>query len=312
MRARQEKEGHTMRTRIFSRRRLLATACSVSVLAALAGCSAVVQDDPAVAATGQENPLGLPQRVLDKGALVVATGESTVPTHFKDENGELVGFNIDIAEELEKELGVEVELVVVPFDSLLGGIASQRYDTGLYNVSDRPDRREVVDFVDYANSGSVVVTRKGESLGIDGDPLSMCGHPVGVTSGVNEYTLLTAESEKCAGQGQEPIQLETFANDVSTTQALMGGRVAAMVDGMTATPYLVREHEDQLELAGTLEGDDAPLGMPIAKGQPELAGALQQAWQNILDDGRYERLAEEWATEQLVPDEIMINAGEGL
>lgn len=284
---------------------------AVSVVVAMAGCSAVVRDEPA-RATGQENKLGLPQSVIDKGTLTVATGESTVPTHFKNEKGELVGFNIDISKELKKELGVDVELVVVPFDSLLGGIAAHRYDTGLYNVSDRPDRRKAVDFVDYAKSGSVVVTRKGESMGIDGDPLSMCGHSIGVTSGVNEYTMLTASSKKCGIKGAKPIQLETFANDAATTQALMGGRVEAMADGMTATPYLVRQHKDRLELVGALKGDQAPLGMPIAKGQPELAQALKRAWEHILDDGRYRRIAEKWATEQLAPDKITINTGQGL
>lgn len=299
-----------MRWRAFLTRPSLVAVSAVLLVMGMTGCSAVVHDKDPEAGDEQVNPLGLPARVMDKGTLVVATGEGTVPTHFKDESGELVGFNIDVAQELEKELGVKVELVVVPFDSLLGGIASHRYDTGLYNVSDRPDRREVVDFVDYANSGSVVVTRKGEAKGIGTDPLSMCGHPIGVTSGVNEYTLLEAESKKCAAEGQKPIRLETFANDASTAQALMGGRVEAMVDGMTATPYLVRQHKDRLELIGALEGDQAPLGMPIAKGQPELAQALQRAWQNILEDGRYQQLAEKWATEQLVPDEITINMSE--
>lgn len=291
---------------------LLLWSAMFALLISAAGCNAVVHDDAAQAQGKHANPLGLPAHVLDEGKLVIATGESTVPTHFKDKAGNLVGFNIDIAHELEKELGVKVELVIVPFDSLLGGIASHRFDTGLYNVSDRADRREVVDFVDYANSGSVVVTRKGERQNIALSPASMCGHKIGVTSGANEYTVLNAESKKCAGLGQKPIQLDTFANDSSTTQALMGGRVDAMVDGMTATPYVVRQHADQLELVGQLEGDDAPLGMPVAKGEPELVDALRQAWENILTDGRYQKVAEEWATEQLVPDKITVNDGAGL
>lgn len=293
-------------------RGLLCAAVALSGASLLAACNAVVPND-VEAASGQArgDETGLPSRITDAGQIVIATGENTVPTHFL-ENGELIGFNIDIADALEDELGIAVELVVVPFDSLLGGIAAGRYDAGLYNVSDRPDRREVVDFVDYANSGSVVVTRKGESNGIGTSIVSMCGHVIGVNGGGNEFSVLQDHADVCAEDGQEPFKLETFQNDGATRQALLSGRIEALVDGMTATPYMVSEHEDELELIGKLEGDSAPLGMPIAKDQPGLAHALKDAWEGLLDSGRYEEIATTWSEAALVPDEITINDGEGL
>ncbi|MGO1267300.1 MAG: transporter substrate-binding domain-containing protein, partial [Microbacterium gubbeenense] len=201
---------------------------------------------------------------------------------------------------------------VAPFDSLLGGIAAGRYDAGLYNVSDRPDRREVVDFVDYANSGSVVVAREGETDGIGTSIVSLCGHTIGVNGGGNEFTVLQDQSHVCAEEGKEPFSLETFQNDGATHQALLSGRIEVLVDGMTATPYMVSQHEDEMELVGKLEGDSAPLGMPIAKDRPELAEALKAAWEALLENGRYSEIAEEWSEAALVPDAITINDGEGL
>lgn len=295
------------------RRGVLGAAVAFSAMSLLAACNAVVpnQADAADQDSSSSSSSGLPERIVDAGQIVIATGENTVPTHFL-KDGELVGFNIDIAEALEEELGVTVKLVVVPFDSLLGGIAAGRYDAGLYNVSDRADRREVVDFVDYANSGSVVVTRKGEANGIGTSIESLCGHTIGVNGGGNEFSILDDQKNTCADNGKEPYALETFQDDGATRQALLSGRIEAIVDGMTATPYMVSQHEDEMELIGKLEGDSAPLGMPVAKDQPQLVNALKAAWESLLESGTYSDVAEKWSEEALVPDEITINDGEGL
>lgn len=294
------------------RRSLVVAAVATMGVGLLAACDAVVANDAEVFDGGSASAeSGLPDRIVEAGEIVIATGENTVPTHYL-EDGELIGFNIDIADALEEQLGVSVSLAVVPFDSLLGGIAAGRYDAGLYNVSDREDRREVVDFVDYANSGSVVVTRKGEANGIGTTIVSLCGQTIGVNGGGNEFTVLQDHAGVCADDGQEPFTLETFQNDGATRQALLSGRIDGLVDGMTATPYMVSQHEDELELIGKLEGDSAPLGMPIAKGQPQLAEALKAAWEGLLDSGQYEQIATKWAEAALVPDEITINDGEGL
>lgn len=296
----------------YVRRGVACAAVALTGASMLAACNAVVPNDGEAAADEPvTDDTGLPTRITEAGQIVIATGENTVPTHFLDD-GELVGFNVDIADALEDEIGIAVDLVVVPFDSLLGGIAAGRYDAGLYNVSDRPDRREVVDFVDYANSGSVVVTRKGESNGIGTGFVSMCGHVIGVNGGGNEFSVLQEEAHICVDEGLEPLVLETFQDDGATRQALLSGRIEAIVDGMTATPYMVSQHDDELELIGKLEGDSAPLGMPIAKGQPELAHALKDAWEGLLESGRYEEIATTWSETALVPEEITINDGEGL
>lgn len=294
------------------RRGVLGVAVAFSAVSLLAACNAVVPN-PADAADQDPNSSvsGLPDRIVDAGQIVIATGENTVPTHFL-KDGELVGFNIDIAEALEKELGVTVKLVVVPFDSLLGGIAAGRYDAGLYNVSDRADRREVVDFIDYANSGSVVVTRKGGANGIGTSLDSLCGHTIGVNGGGNEFSILDNQKDACADSGKEPYVMETFQDDGATRQALLSGRIEAIVDGMTATPYMVSQHDDEMELIGKLEGDSAPLGMPVAKDQPQLVNALKAAWERLLESGAYSDIAEKWSEEALVPDEITINDGKGL
>lgn len=303
---------------------------AAGALMAVTGCGAVVDPQETSAAAeseqssvqGSEQPTGqgaenapeLPADVVEAGSLTVAIGQSTVPTHFI-EDGELVGFNVDVTGALSERLGVEFELVQVPFDSVIPGIAAQRYDTALYNVSNNAERREVVDFLDYAKSGSVIVTRAGETQGITTDPLTLCGTSVAVVAGQQEFAKLQdVISPQCEEAGQPAVDAQTFDADATVQQAVASGRVDAMVDGATATPYMVSQNADTFELIGPLAGDSDPLGMPFAKDRQDLVEAFRAAWIDLYRSGDYERLAEEWEVTALLPDSVdffTVNSGEG-
>ena len=287
--------------------RCLAVLAGATFIAATSACSTVVTEDDESAASAS----GLPDEIAQRGKMVIATGASTVPTHFL-RDGKLVGFNVDIADELSERLDVEVELEQVPFDSVLAGIASKRFDTSLYNFSDSADRREVVDFVDYAASGSVVVVRKGEAGDIGPDPQTLCGHSVAVTAGGYEYQALSEYNPKCEAAGRAPIALQTFDSDSTQRQALLSGRADALVDGLTATPYMVAHNSEKFELLGKLPIAGDPLGMPVAKGQEDLVNVLKATWEDMLADGTYEEIAARWDEEALIPTEITVNDGNGL
>ena len=162
-------------------RRTLGSLVAISLL--LSGCNAVVDKDAGTSKAGRSGSASdspadlLPSDVVEDGKIVAVIGDYKEPTYFRDEDDKLVGLNVDIAKALGEELGIEVKTVVGTFDSALAGVQSGRYDTALYNMADTDERREVVDFVDYAVGGSVIVTRKGESSGIK-DAQSLCGKSV--------------------------------------------------------------------------------------------------------------------------------------
>lgn len=297
-------------------RRCLSALGSAALLGVLAACGAVVDPDE-IAQDGPVSATGLPADVVAAGKLVVATGDYKVPTHFKNERGELVGFNIDLSRALGRELGIELELAAVPFDGVLAGVQAGRYDTALYNMSDSEARQGVADFVDYAVSGSVIVVRKGENPGVTTDPASLCGRTVAVTSGDYEFGVLTNQvRERCAAAGLPAVDVQTLQNDDASRSALETGRVDVLVDGMTTTPYAVSQNADRLELVGTLAiGAAEPLGMPFAKGRGQLVEAVAAAFTRLWESGEYQRIAAQWSLDEIVPPEpgfFVINLGKGL
>src|SRR5262245_32734290 len=75
------------------------------------------------------------QKVIDSGSLVVLTDPSCPPLEGKDDNGQIVGFDIDIAKEVAKELGVKLVVKPINFDQLISSIASGNADLGISSIT---------------------------------------------------------------------------------------------------------------------------------------------------------------------------------
>lgn len=294
-------------------RRTLGSLIAISLL--LSGCEAVVEKDASTSraggsGSGSDNPADLlPSDVVEDGKIVAVIGDYKEPTYFRDEDDRLVGLNVDIANALGEELGIEVETVVGTFDSALAGVQSGRYDTALYNMADTEERREVVDFVDYAVGGSVIVTGKGESSGIK-DAQSLCGMSVAIKSGQAEQPLLEDESGKCEDGAKEPIDIQSYQDDGGMRQSVVTGRSDAMMGGAESLPWVVKQNPEQFEIAAAAVQHPHPTGLPFRKGREDLVAAIAAAFDELLDSGEFEDLTEKWGLEALVPEEITINGGD--
>ena len=67
-------------------------------------------------------------RIQEKGEIVIATEGTWAPWTYTDENGNLVGFDVEIATAIAEKLGVKATFVTVEWDGILAGIDSGRYD----------------------------------------------------------------------------------------------------------------------------------------------------------------------------------------
>lgn len=87
----------------------------------------------------------LPQAIRDKGVIKVGSDIAYAPVEFKDESGKTVGIDPDLADAMGKQLGVKFEFENGTFDTLLGGLRSDRYDIAMSAMTDTKDRQEGVD-----------------------------------------------------------------------------------------------------------------------------------------------------------------------
>ncbi len=108
-------------------------------------------------------PSGALARIQSAGVLRVAIDATYPPMEFM-EGGQPVGFDVDLARELARRLGVTAEFIVMDWDGILAGLASGRYDIILSSMNITPARQQQVDFIEYARMAQVFVTTQGRNI----------------------------------------------------------------------------------------------------------------------------------------------------
>src|SRR6266576_3362603 len=138
----------------------------------LAGFAALV----AVAAAPAAELL---ETIKQAGVLRLTVNSTYAPMEYRDPaTNELVGLDIDLANEIAKRLGVKIVWSETPFAELIPSLQTKRADFIISGISDRSARRETADFVDYLTTGPqfFVLTENEAKTATD-----LCGKKVGTT-----------------------------------------------------------------------------------------------------------------------------------
>lgn len=86
------------------------------------------------------------QTIKSNGVIRIGTEGTYAPFTFHDSNGNLTGFDVDIANEIAKRLGVKVQFIETKWDGMFAGLDAKRFDAVVNQVSINPDRQAKYDF----------------------------------------------------------------------------------------------------------------------------------------------------------------------
>lgn len=244
----------------------------------------------------------VPEAIKSSGKLVVGVNIPYAPNEFKDENGEIVGFDVDLMNAIAATLGLEPEYREADFAKIIPSIEGGTFNVGMSSFTDSKEREQTVDFVTYFSAGSLWAQKAGAGI----NPEDACGKKVAVqATTVQETDELPAKSKACTDAGKPAIQITPFDSQDAATNAVVLGQADAMSADSPVTLYAIKQSEGALEKAGEVF-DSAPYGWPVAKGSP-LAQSLLQALQHLIDTGAYKQIASNWGLEDGMIDKPVIN-----
>lgn len=244
----------------------------------------------------------VPDAVRDTGRLVIGVNVPYAPMEFKNADGQLVGFDVELMDAVSRVLGLVPDYRDTPFDTILPAVVDGRYDVGMSSVTDTEEREELVDFVTYLQAGTQWARRPGTALG----PASACGLKVGVAEGTLQATEeLPAKSDQCSAAGMPPIEMIVFRSQDEVTSALIKGEVDAMSADSPVTGFAIKLSRGELVPAGDVF-DSAPYGWPVAKGSG-LIEPLQRALEHLMETGEYRAIATMWGVERGMIDKPGVN-----
>jgi polar amino acid transport system substrate-binding protein len=223
-------------------------------------------------------------QIKEKGVLTIGLDDSFPPMEYRNDKNELVGFDIDFAEAIGKELGVKVNFVPSAWDGILPGLDAKRFDIVLSSMSVTDERKKQVDFVEYFGAGQIVAVKAGNPLNIQSVE-DLKGKVVGVQMGS------TGETAADSIEGTKEVKKYNANTDVFNDMGL--GRVDAAVIGEMVGRYYMTTRPGVFEVVGEAF-QVQPMGIAVRKGDTELREALEQTVQTLKDNGTLSEISQKW------------------
>lgn len=283
---------------VFASGALIVSGCASNT----EGGSASTETTAATAEKVEEIANSVPEELKSSGVLIVGTDPTYPPNEYKDPNGAIIGFDIDLMNAIAATLGLKPDYKEAAFDKIIPAIQGGTFNAGVSSFTDSKEREEQVDFVTYFSAGSAWAAQAGKSV----DPENACGKKVAVqTATVQETDELPARSKKCTDAGQPPLEIIKFDDQQQATNAVVLGSADAMSADSPVTAYAIKQSDGKLEAAGEIF-DSAPYGIAVQKGSP-LAQSVRQALEHLIETGAYEQIAKNWGAEAGMIDKPVIN-----
>jgi polar amino acid transport system substrate-binding protein len=284
---------------------LVLTACGDNSTSSSSGSSASGGKSlPSVSADQQLAGM-VPDAIKKDGVITVGSDTTYAPGEFIAEDGEtIVGFDVDLFKVVAQKLGLEAKFETAPFDSIIAGVGSQKYEAGVSSFTINPERLQQANMVSYFSAGTQWATKKGNPEKVDVE--DACGLKIAVQKATVQVDDLTARSDTCTAAGKKAITIDQYDGQDEATAAVVSGKDVAGLADSPVEAYAVDQTKGQLELLGDIY-DSAPYGYVVAKDQTDFADALQKALAALIQDGTYTKVLEKWGVEAGGIDDPTVN-----
>ena len=286
---------------LIGRRAVAACAVLASATMLAAGCASNPANTQAgsggsspTASSGSDPKSLVPAAIKSKGTLTVAADASYAPNEFFAADGKtVIGMDADLAKALGSELGLNVTMQNVTFDSIIPGMAAGKYDLGMSSFTDTKAREQTIDFVTYFSAGSSLMVKAGNPENLSPADLSLCGKTIAVEKGTTqEGTDIPADTAKCKAASKPGVTGVSFDDQNGANLALSSGRADGVLADSPVAAYAAKQSSGKFVIAGQPYGT-APYGIAVPKGNG-MAQAVLAALKVLMANGTYTQILTTW------------------
>jgi len=257
----------------------------IAVLLAAALCAGLLTACGQKEDSGTQSSEDLLAEILERGELVVAMEGNWSPWTYHDESGELVGYDVEVAQGIAEKLGVKVTFVEGEFNGLLAGLDVGRYDMIVNGVDIDPDRQEKYEFsTPYAYNRTAVIVRA------DNEDIQTMEDLAGKQTANTITSTYAAVAQKYGAE-------VTGVDDLNQTfELLLSGRIDATLNAEVSYYDYLRAHPDAEVRIACLDPESTQAGIPMRKGEESanLVKAVNDALAEMAAEGTLSALSEKY------------------
>lgn len=222
---------------------------------------------------------GEKQEVLDTGRVYKVGTTVEYPPFESWENGEIVGYDVDVIDAVAKKIGIKYEWKDMNFDGLISALQFKKIDIVIAGISSTPEREKVVNFsIPYYQSKTAYIMNKNNPITME----ELEGKSFGVDLGTSYET--TARSI-------EGAEVTPFSSTAGTLLALKSQKVDCILVGEAVASEYVRNNPE-LEIFGYGEGEECSIA--FNKDDIALQESFNKALKELEADGTLEKLQEKY------------------
>jgi len=219
-----------------------------------------------------------------KQKLVMVTSADYPPYEFRDTatgKDEIIGFDVDIAKRIAKELGFELSLKDTDFNGIIPALQSQRADFAMAGMTPTAERKKNVDFSDmYYEAKNTIVAKKGSNLKKTED---LIGKKVGVQLGSTQET---------AAKKFKGVNLEALNKTAEIIQEVKSKRIdGAIIENTIAQGFIASNPDLEFNIISTTEAAGSAIAFP--KGSDRI-DSFNRVLKEMKDNGDIEKLVKKW------------------
>ena len=271
-------------------KKLVSVLLACLLVLSLAACGNSDTEGDAEETTANSQSL---EAIQEAGEIVMYTNAEFPPFEYRDDQNQVAGVDVDIAKEIAKDLGVELVVEDVNFDSIITSIQSGKAAFGAAGMTVTEEREKSVDFsVKYITSKQYVILPAGESIESLDD---LNGKNIGVQTGTTGDFVITdgIEGTDDAAAIIPDATVNGYTSAILAAQDLLGGRLDAVVIDQMPAENIVASNADAGLTATELkyaDGSDTTeeYAICVQKGNTELLDAINSTLQRLMDAGTVE------------------------
>ncbi|MFJ5767853.1 transporter substrate-binding domain-containing protein [Lysinibacillus sp. NPDC093210] len=236
---------------------------------------------------GEKNSTTSDMKLVNDGKLTFAMSGLLKPLNYK-ENEKLVGFDVEIGNEIAKRIGLDPNPVTNPWETILQGLRGEKYDAIIGSMTATEERAKQVDFSDpyYISGATVFISSKNKDI-------KSLDDLKGKTIGVMQASTYVEDAKKYTDKIKE------FPSEIYALQDLPPGRLDAVITDKIVGISAMKESGLEIQTVGE-EIKREEIAVAIKKDNQVLLEEINKAIADMVADGTYKEISTKWFGKDLL------------
>lgn len=236
-------------------------------------------------------------QIVQKGVLTVGLEPGYMPFEMKDKHGNIIGFDVDMAEAMAKAMGVKLVLVPTAWDGIIAGLITGKYDIIMSGMTVTQERNLKVNFANpYISVGQTILAQK-KYEGKTWKDLDNAKYTI--------VTKLGVTGEIATRKMFRKAKIRTFETEADAAQEVLNGNADAFVYDKPYNSIFFAQKGEGVLVHMDEDLTYEPLGWAVRKGDPDFLNWLDNFLNQSKNDGEYEKIYDKWFKKDAWQKQVM-------